>query len=74
MCVVLCDIDKFKVINDTYGHDAGDEVLKFIANIMSASIREQDLVARWGAKSSSLCYPIHLSVTAQFWQNKSAKK
>jgi diguanylate cyclase (GGDEF)-like protein len=57
VCVVLCDIDKFKVINDTYGHDCGDEVLKFISEIMSSTIREQDLVARWGGEEFIFILP-----------------
>lgn len=50
MTLVMADIDKFKVINDTYGHECGDIVLKQIADMMRANLREQDIVARWGGE------------------------
>ncbi|WP_168927412.1 diguanylate cyclase domain-containing protein [Nitrincola alkalilacustris] len=46
--VILLDLDDFKPINDQYGHDAGDEVLKLVAARLMAQIRDQDLVARLG--------------------------
>ena len=46
--IICIDIDFFKHINDTYGHNIGDEVLKYIANKMSKSIRKSDIVARTG--------------------------
>jgi PleD family two-component response regulator len=50
LCVVFLDIDNFKNINDTLGHKVGDEVLKRIATILKRSVRETDLVARWGGE------------------------
>ena len=47
---LLCDIDDFKKVNDTYGHDCGDYVLKEISNIISNSVRECDYVCRWGGE------------------------
>lgn len=44
------DIDYFKDINDNYGHDIGDEVLRKLAILMKAHIRENDVVARWGGE------------------------
>ncbi|NCC76486.1 MAG: diguanylate cyclase, partial [Clostridia bacterium] len=46
--IVLADIDFFKIINDTYGHLAGDQVLKEISRLIRDHTREQDFVARWG--------------------------
>ena len=49
-CILMADIDDFKHINDTYGHDYGDEVLKKIAAIVSNDVRQGDLVFRWGGE------------------------
>ncbi len=46
--IFLCDLDRFKQINDTYGHDAGDTVLRVVANRLRLAVREQDIVARLG--------------------------
>jgi diguanylate cyclase (GGDEF)-like protein/PAS domain S-box-containing protein len=46
--VLFCDIDKFKVINDTFGHAAGDEVLRVIGQRLTACVRSNDVVARIG--------------------------
>lgn len=46
--VVMCDIDNFKNINDTYGHDKGDEILKQVAKTLSKNIRFDDVVCRYG--------------------------
>ncbi len=50
LCILLIDIDDFKSLNDRLGHAAGDEVLVQIALIMSASVRESDLLARYGGE------------------------
>jgi diguanylate cyclase (GGDEF)-like protein len=46
--VCLVDVDKFKTINDTYGHDIGDIVLRKIAEVLSTNLRENDVVSRLG--------------------------
>jgi len=46
--VVLCDIDSFKQINDNFGHDAGDYVLKSVAEILKHNSRSNDFVCRYG--------------------------
>lgn len=48
--VGLIDIDHFKQINDTYGHDVGDKIIQEVANTIRASFRPYDLVGRWGGE------------------------
>jgi diguanylate cyclase (GGDEF)-like protein len=50
LAVVMCDIDKFKSINDTYGHDVGDVAICEVARILSTSLRSTDLIARFGGE------------------------
>ena len=49
-CVVLGDIDDFKKVNDTYGHDCGDVVLRSVAEVISSNIGENDTACRWGGE------------------------
>jgi len=46
----MFDLDLFKRVNDTYGHDTGDEVLKHVATTVRMSLRDVDLLARWGGE------------------------
>ena len=48
--VFMCDIDDFKKVNDTYGHDCGDQVLKHIATTLKNEIRPDDAIFRWGGE------------------------
>ena len=48
--ILFMDVDHFKFFNDNNGHQAGDEVLKTIAQIMTSSIRDSDIAARWGGE------------------------
>jgi len=50
MTVLLGDLDHFKLVNDTYGHPAGDEVLKEAARRLRASVRSYDVVGRYGGE------------------------
>lgn len=49
-CLMIMDIDDFKKVNDTYGHECGDEVLKSVAGIISCGVRKNDSVFRWGGE------------------------
>jgi diguanylate cyclase (GGDEF)-like protein len=49
-CLLLFDIDNFKKVNDTLGHNAGDEVLIKTAAAVSSKIRDDDIFARWGGE------------------------
>ncbi len=55
--VVLADIDHFKVVNDTYGHQAGDMVLTHIAQKLGGCVRASDVVARYGGEEFGLILP-----------------
>jgi diguanylate cyclase (GGDEF)-like protein len=55
--LILMDLDKFKLINDTYGHHIGDLVLKEFANTVSTSIRKNDIFARIGGEEFALILP-----------------
>ena len=55
--VVMCDLDKFKSVNDTYGHQAGDAVLKQLAELLQKEAREIDHVGRYGGEEFMLILP-----------------
>ncbi len=48
--VFLLDMDHFKQVNDTYGHDAGDQILKQFAEILLGSVRKDDVIVRLGGE------------------------
>lgn len=57
LTVMMCDIDHFKVVNDQYGHDKGDEIIKSLANILKSGLRKQDSLARWGGEEYLFLLP-----------------
>ncbi|WDP90157.1 MAG: GGDEF domain-containing protein [Desulfobacter sp.] len=57
MTVILADIDDFKKINDTLGHDAGDYVLETLAQFLGRQVREQDILGRWGGEEFIFLLP-----------------
>jgi diguanylate cyclase len=54
VCLLFCDLDNFKDINDHHGHLVGDQVLKVIANALRDSVKGRDLVARYGGEEFSI--------------------
>jgi diguanylate cyclase (GGDEF)-like protein len=64
ICLILLDIDHFKRINDNRGHDAGDRVLKKIAEIVQLHLNEESFVGRWGGEEFLIVAPNMLLNTA----------
>jgi diguanylate cyclase (GGDEF)-like protein len=63
--IIMLDIDHFKRFNDTFGHDAGDYVLKAVGNLLKASVRSSDIACRYGGEELTLILPeLSLSETA----------
>jgi diguanylate cyclase (GGDEF)-like protein len=50
LSVLVIDVDRFKVVNDSYGHSAGDEVLRSLASRMAGALRGDDMLGRWGGE------------------------
>ena len=65
LCIALLDIDFFKKINDQYGHDCGDEVLKAIAQILRLNLRQQDFIARFGGEEFIIILSNTKTITAK---------
>ena len=57
LALVMFDVDRFKAINDTYGHQAGDKVLIHLSRFILAIIRSVDLLARWGGEEFIILMP-----------------
>ena len=55
--LILLDIDHFKLVNDTHGHDAGDVVIKGVAEIITKSLRDVDIAARYGGEEFAMLLP-----------------
>jgi len=55
--VMLCDVDDFKRVNDTFSHAVGDAVLREIAGILCRHVRQSDVVARWGGEEFVVLFP-----------------
>jgi len=57
LALIICDIDYFKEINDTYGHDAGDQVLRIISALIKDLLRQTDVIGRYGGDEFLLILP-----------------
>ena len=63
--ILMIDVDRFKSINDTYGHQFGDEVLTQTAQRLSSTCRAGDILARYGGEEFIVCLPVTSSKTAR---------
>ncbi len=57
LAIIMTDLDRFKTINDTYGHDTGDEVLKAFGSLLKNAGREEDLAVRFGGEEFLIMLP-----------------
>jgi diguanylate cyclase (GGDEF)-like protein/PAS domain S-box-containing protein len=57
LALLICDLDHFKEINDTYGHSTGDKVLQVFADILTSSVRRPDIVGRFGGDEFMVIFP-----------------
>ena len=66
LSLILCDVDHFKRINDTYGHQAGDDTLVQFAQVLHSCLRETDWISRYGGEEFIIVLPeTHLNSAAQ---------
>jgi len=73
-CILMFDIDKFKLINDKYGHEAGDIVLKMLGGILLNSTRKDDLVCRYGGEEFVVYLHGLCSKTSSFIKAEAIRK
>jgi two-component system cell cycle response regulator len=57
LCLILVDIDHFKMFNDRFGHQAGDDILRQFCNVCRSQLREYDLFARYGGEEFAIVLP-----------------
>ena len=70
VCVILIDLDHFKRVNDTYGHEAGDEVLKILSVALSEQCRRGDFACRYGGEEFVIVMPnINLEIAYERAEN-----
>lgn len=66
LSLILCDVDYFKYYNDYYGHQAGDDCLYQVAQVLAQTIRAQDFVARYGGEEFALLLPDTTALQAEY--------
>ncbi|MEJ7892001.1 MAG: diguanylate cyclase [Solirubrobacteraceae bacterium] len=64
LCVLMCDLDHFKTLNDAYGHDAGDSCLRETARRLASAVRTSDVPVRWGGEEFVVLMPDAVAVHA----------
>lgn len=57
MSLVMADLDHFKLLNDTYGHEAGDRALRKFSQVVTATVRDSDIVGRYGGEEFVIAFP-----------------
>jgi diguanylate cyclase (GGDEF)-like protein len=55
--IVMADLDHFKLLNDTHGHEAGDQALVLFARVLTETMRDEDLLCRWGGEEFTIVLP-----------------
>lgn len=63
--IIMADLNGLKLVNDTYGHCTGDEMLQSAANILRSSCREEDIIARWGGDEFVILLPQTAKIKAE---------
>jgi diguanylate cyclase (GGDEF)-like protein len=64
--LVLADLDHFKAVNDTYGHETGNQALKHLADILKNEVRTTDIVFRYGGEEFAMIFPeTHLNLAVK---------
>ncbi|MFT5313570.1 MAG: diguanylate cyclase (GGDEF)-like protein, partial [Paraglaciecola sp.] len=73
IAIIMLDIDRFKLINDTYGHSFGDEVIIKIAEIIKQNARSKDIFARWGGEEFIMILPSIFGLDTKIFTERISK-